>query len=337
VEIRCNQALGRDFTLDSLLDGGFNAVVLAIGAQKSGKLRIEGEEKEGVLHGVDFLRDVALGNPPDLTGKRVGVVGGGNVAIDAVRTAWRLGASEVHVIYRRRREEMPAYEEEVHAAEQEGAVFHFLTNPTRVLGDGRVTGVECLKHTLGDFDRSGRRRPIPLSGSEFTIDLDLLIPAIGQTTDATGLDGETGIAIRRDSTFDVNEALCTSRPGVFAAGDAITGPATIVEAVAQGNSVARAVDHYLRTGEVEKIVTIPGYEVVNQPFNLDDYAQARPPEMPELSIDERRGSFGEVELGLDERAAQEECKRCLRCDLEWLQELDLTLAAVPERKLVEVE
>jgi NADH-quinone oxidoreductase subunit F len=337
VEIRYNQALGRDFTLDSLLNGGgFNAVVLAIGAHQSGKLRVEGEDKEGVLHGVDFLRDVALGNPPDLTGKRVGVVGGGNVAIDALRTAWRLGASEVHLIYRRRREEMPAYEEEVHAAEQEGAILHFLTNPIRVLGDGHVTGVECLKHTLGEFDRSGRRRPVPLSGSEFTIDLDLLIPAIGQTTDVTGLEGEGGVAVRRDSTFDVNEALCTSRPGVFAAGDAVTGPATIVEAVAQGNSVARAVDHYLRTGQVEKIITIPGYEVVNQPFSLEDYAVARPPEMPELSVAERKGSFAEVELGLDEKTAQEECKRCLRCDLEWLQEMKLAFNAVPAHRLVEV-
>jgi NADPH-dependent glutamate synthase beta subunit-like oxidoreductase len=299
-------------------------------------LRIEGEDKEGVVHGVDFLRDVALGNPPDLTGKRVAVVGGGNVAIDAVRTAWRLGASEVHVIYRRRREEMPAYEEEIHAAGQEGVIFHFLTNPTRVLGDGHVTGVECLKHTLGEFDRSGRRRPVPLSGSEFVIDLDLLIPAIGQTTDVTGLEGDAGVAIRRDSTFDVSEALCTSRSGVFAAGDAVTGPATIVEAVAQGNTVARVVDHYLRTGKVEKIVALPGYEVVNQPFDLADYAQARPPEMPELSVDERRGTFREVELGLDEKAAQEECKRCLRCDLEWLQEMGLAFEAVPEHRLVDV-
>jgi NADH-quinone oxidoreductase subunit F len=278
VEIRCNQAWGRDFTLDSLLDGeGYSAVVLAIGAHQSGKLRIEGEEKEGVVHGVDFLRDVALGNAPDLSGKRVGVVGGGNVAIDAVRTAWRLGASEVHVIYRRRREDMPAYAEEIEAAEHEGAIFHFLTNPTRVLGDGHVTGVECLRHTLGEFDRSGRRRPVPLSGSEFAIELDMLIPAIGQTPDVSGLEEQ--VAVRRDSTFEVNEALCTSRPGVFAAGDAVSGPATVVEAVAQGNAVARAVDHYLRSGEVAKIVTIPGYEVVNQPFNLDDYANAHPPQM----------------------------------------------------------
>lgn len=335
VEIRCNQALGRAFTLDSLLEQGYSAVVLAIGAHYSGRLRIEGEEKEGVIHGVDFLRDVALGHAPDLKGKRVGVVGGGNVAIDAARTAWRLGADQVHIIYRRRREEMPAYQDEIVAAAEEGTTFHFLTNPTRVLGDDRITGVECLRHTLGEFDRSGRRRPVPISGSEFILDLDVLIPAIGQTPDLDGLSGQ--VEVRRDNTLLVNDALATSRPGVFAAGDAVSGPASVVEAVAQGNAVARTVDYYLQTGRVEQIITTPGYEVVDQPFNLDDYAEARPPQMPELPVEERRGNFREVELGLDEQAAQEECKRCLRCDLEWLQEMDLAFEPVPPRTISEVE
>ncbi len=336
VELRCNQALGRDFTLDSLLDeAGYSAVVLAIGAHQSRQLRVEGEDKEGVIHGVDFLRHVALGHPPDLTGKRVGVVGGGNVAVDALRTAWRLGAREAHLIYRRRREDMPAYKEEVEAAEEEGAIFHFLTNPTRLLGDGHLSGVECARHTLGKFDRSSRRRPVPIVDSEFVIDLDVLIPAIGQEPDLSCLEGEEGIETRRDLTFAVNEALGTSRPGVFAAGDAVSGPATVVEAVAQGNAVARAVDHYLRTGEMEKIVTLPGYEVVEQPFNLDDYAEARRPERPELSVEERRGNFREVEQGMEEHPVQEECKRCLRCDLEWLRDMGMALEPVPERQVVE--
>jgi NADH-quinone oxidoreductase subunit F len=335
VEIRCNQSLGQDFTLDSLLDNSYDAAVLAIGAHQSRKLRIEGEDKVGVLHGVDFLRDVSLGHAPDLSGKRVGVVGGGNVAIDAARTAWRLGAAEIHLIYRRRREDMPAYKEEIAAAEDEGVILHTLTNPTRVLGEEQVTGVECLDHELGAFDRSGRRRPVPVASSEFTIELDLLIPAIGQSTDPSGLDQAAGITVRRDSTFEVNEALCTSRPGVFAAGDAVAGPATVVEAVAQGNAVARTVDHFLRTGRIEQIVTLPGYEVVDQPFNLDDYGDAHPPRMPELPLDERRGTFREVELGLDAQAVQEECKRCLRCDLEWLEQMDLAFQPVPERRLLE--
>jgi len=202
-----------------------------------------------------------------------------------------------------------------------------------VLGDGRVTGVECLKHTLGEFDRSGRRRPMPIKGSEFAIELDLLIPAIGQSPELAGVDGQ--VAVRQVNTFQVNDALCTSLPGVFAAGDAVLGPATVVEVVAQGNAVARAVDHYLRTGQAEKVVMLPGYEVVSQPFSLDDYADARPPVMPERLVAERR-NFDEVELGLDERAAQEECRRCLRCDLDWLKEMGLAFEPVPVRELVDI-
>jgi NADH-quinone oxidoreductase subunit F len=288
------------------------------------------------MHGVDFLRDVALGNPPDLTGKRVGVVGGGDVAIDAVRTAWRLGAGEVHLIYRRRCEDMPAHEEEIVSAEAEGAIFHFLTNPTRVLGDGHVTGVECLKHSLGEFDRSGRRRPVPISDSEFAIALDVLIPAIGQSPDQRWMGKDAVVEVQRNDTFVVNEALGASRPGVFAAGDAVLGPATVIQAVAQGNAVARAVDHYLRTGETKKLVTLPGYEVIEQPFDLEDYADAHRPEMPELAVEERQGNFREVETGMDEGAVQEECKRCLRCDLEWLEMMGLACEAVPERAVVEV-
>jgi NADH-quinone oxidoreductase subunit F len=337
VDIQCGQALGRDFTLEELLEErGYNAAVLAIGAHKSRELRIEGEDKEGVIHGVEFLRQVALGNPPDLAGKRVGVVGGGNVAVDAVRTAWRLGASEVHVIYRRRLEDMPAYEEEIEAAEAEGAIFHFLTNPTRILGDGCVIGVECLEHVPGEFDRSGRRRPMPVSDSEFVINLDVLIPAIGQAPDQGWMDGDASIELQRNETLVVSDALCTSRPGVFAAGDVVLGPATVVQAVAQGNAVARAVDHFLRTGEVEKVVTLPGYEVVDHPFSLEDYADARRPEMPELSVEKRQGNFEEVELGMDEHIIQEECKRCLRCDLEWLETMGLAYERVPEREAVEV-
>jgi NADH-quinone oxidoreductase subunit F len=337
VEIQCNQALGRDFTLDELLnERGYSAVVLALGAHKSRKLGIEGEEKEGVIHGVDFLRDVALGNPPDVRGKRVGLVGCGNVAIDAARTAWRLGAGEVHVVYRRCCEDMPAYQEEFEAAQEEGIIFHFLTNPTRVLGNGCVTGVECVREAQGEFDPSGRRCPLPVADSEFIIELDLLIPAIGQTPDQSWVGAEAGIEFQRNGTFVVGEALGTSRPGVFAAGDAVLGPATVVQAVAQGNAVARAVDHYLRTGEVEKVVTLPGYEVIEQPFNVEDYADARRPETPELPVEERQDNFREVEQAMDEVGVQGECKRCLRCDLEWLETMGLAFEPMPEREAAEV-
>jgi hypothetical protein len=251
------------------------------------------------------------------------------VAIDAARSAWRLGAQEVHLIYRREREQMPAYSDQVRAAEEEGIIFHFLTVPVRVIGDGRVTGVECQRQTLGEFDRDGRRRPVS-QADMFTLNLDMLISAIGQETDLDE-DAEREIARNPESTFAVSEALATTRDGVFAAGDAVTGPATVVHAVAQGNEVARTVDHYLRTGQVEKLVTVPGYEVVEQRFDLQQYAEAMRLTIPTLPLAQRRGNFAEVEQGWDEHTVQEECKRCLRCDLEWLLEMQLQQEAQPER------
>jgi NADPH-dependent glutamate synthase beta subunit-like oxidoreductase len=338
VEVQLNKEMGVDFTLDGLLSDGYSAAVLAIGAHRCRTLGLAGEDKEGVYPGVDFLRDVALGNAPDLTGKRVGVVGGGNVAIDAVRTAWRLGASEAVLIYRRQREQMPAYPEEVEAAIEEGIQFHLLTNPTRILGTDSVEGVECLRYELGGFDRTGRRRPLPIPGSEFTIPLDVIIPAIGQEPDLACLDADLdactacGMDIERNSTMIVNRALSTTREGVFAIGDVVLGPASVIEAVAQGNQVARSVDNYLRTGSLEKQVLMPGYEAVEQLYDLEEYADAKRPDMVTLPVEQRKDSFDEVELGLPEKAVREECKRCLRCDLEWLQVRDLPLEAVPDRQ-----
>jgi len=336
VEIRLNTALGKDFTLDDLLDrDGYKAVILAIGAHKSRELRIEGEEMEGVYHGTQFLRDIALGKPPDLTGKRVAVVGGGDVAIDAVRSAWRLGADEVHLVYRRSRPDMPARDDEVEAAEKEGVQFHFLTNPSRVIANGKVTGVELLRQELGKFDASGRRRPVPIPGSEFTLEVDVLIPAIGQEPELAWMDSDSGIETGRGATFAVSDGLATTRRGVFAAGDAVLGPATVIQAVAQGNQVADGVDHYLRAGCVEKVVVRPGYEVIEQRFDMEQYYKAVRPGMRELAIEERRGNFNEVELLFDERAVQEECKRCIRCDLEWLETMGLELVPAAERVLVQ--
>ena len=341
VEVRCNQALGLDFALDDLFNrAGFKAVVLALGAHKSRRLGIPGEEKQGVMHGTDFLREIALSGDTrkrtrrhaqadketwasDVTvservkDKRVAVVGGGDVAIDAARSAWRLGASEVHVIYRRQRQDMPAHAEEIEAAIHEGIQFHYLANPVRVLGGDHLTGVFVQRQRLAEFDNSGRRRPTPAQGDEFTLDVDVLIPAIGQTTDL-GWMSDGNIETTKASTFAVEEAFNTTRPGVFAAGDAVSGPATVIQAVAQGNLVAVAVDHWLRTGELVR----PHYETprpdMAQLYHLDDYAHARRPAIPEIGVAERAGNFYEVELGFDEHTAREEAKRCLRCDLEWL-------------------
>jgi len=327
VEIRYNQALGRDFGVDDLMSrDGYNAVVLAVGAHKSRRLGIPGEEKQGVVHGTDFLREIALKSerPVSLVkGKRVAIVGGGDVAIDAARSAWRLGAKEVHIVYRREREDMPAHPEEIEAAKAEGIQFHFLANPSQVAGDGHVTGVVVQRQALADFDSSGRRRPMPLAGDEFTLGVDVLIPAIGQTTDlswmgSNGQGANGGIETTKSSTFVVKEAFNTTRPGVFAVGDAVSGPATVIQAVAQGNLAALAVDQWLRTGELVK----PRYETprpdIVQLYNLDEYANARRPHASEIGVDERSGNFREVEPGYDEQTAREEAKRCLRCDLEWL-------------------
>jgi NADH-quinone oxidoreductase subunit F len=334
VEIRCNQELGKEYTVDSLLDkGGFSAAILAIGAHKSRKLGIAGEDLPGVYHGTQFLKDVATGKTPNIRGKRVVVVGGGAVAIDAARTALRLGAAKVHIVYRRTREEMPAWKNEIHAAFQEGVQFHFLTDPVGILGPEHVTGVECHLQRLGEFDASGRRRPVPIEesefeGAEFVLDADVFIPAIGQVLEAESLAGGAHeIGVNRNGTIQVSPSLATTRPGVFAAGDASLGPATVIEAVAQGNKAAVAVDAYLKGQTIERPKYVTQYQEVPQLFNLEEYADAKRPAIRELAPAERIRNFEEVEGMFAETKAREECKRCLRCDLEWLESMGLGIQA----------
>ena len=359
VEIRCRQTLGQDFTLDDLLDRlGYDAVVLAIGAHRSRSLGVPGDDKSGVINGLDFLRETALescqrvladggaGSPPgsfmaslgakaggrdalatplpDLRGKRVGVVGGGDVAIDAARVALRLGAREVHVMYRRTGDDMPATHlpEEIEGALHEGVRFHTLVNPAEILGDTCVTGVRLVRQRLADFDNSARRKPVAMEAESFTLPLDFVIPAVGQVPDLSWLQPES-LAVTRGRTLVVNEAFVTSRPGVFAAGDAVTGPATIVQAIAHGNLVAVAVDTWLRTGQTPKPRFITPRHDIAPLHNFDDFAGARRPPMPKLELAQREGNFREVELGLGEAAAQAEARRCLRCDLEWLDRAGL--------------
>ncbi len=319
VEIRCNMELGTDFTIKGLQKEGYRAIVLALGAHRSRSLGVHGEDKDGVYHAVQMLRDIALGNLPDLAGKRVVVVGGGDTAMDAARSAWRLGAKEVHVVYRRARDDMPATPEEVEGAMEEGVQFHFLTNPVLVLGDRRVTGVRLQRQRLGEYDSSGRRRPVPMPGTEFDMPCDLLVPAIGQITWVT----DESLGMLRAATFEVGKAFELSIPGVFAAGDAVGGPATVVQAVAHGNQVALTVDHYLTTGELGGVYYHPQRHDVAQLYNVEDYANAHRPVPRMLTPEERfrRKGFAEVEMELDEHTIQEECKRCLRCDLEWLERI----------------
>ncbi|MHB1296383.1 MAG: FAD-dependent oxidoreductase [Anaerolineae bacterium] len=316
VEIVLNSKLGKDITLDSLLEkDGYEAVVLAIGAQVSRSMRVPGEDKEGVLGGTEFLKQVALGQAPDMAGKRVMVVGGGNTAIDAARTAMRLGASEVSMVYRRAREDMPAQKLEIHEAEQEGLKIYCLTNPTKVIGNGHVEGVELVLQELGDFDESARRRPNPITGSEFVAPVDVVIQAIGQSTDVS-CASDCGVNFNRNTTVVVGEDYLTSRKGVFAVGDAVLGPATVVEAVAQANKVAMAVDEYLQNGSVARKPGLQEYTTVPLAWNMEEYAQAHRPEMPVQEPAVRKANWSEVELGFAEQVCREECKRCLRCDIE---------------------
>ncbi|MHB0857531.1 MAG: FAD-dependent oxidoreductase [Anaerolineae bacterium] len=316
VEIVLNSKLGRDITVDGLLEkDGYDAVVLAIGAQVSRSLRVPGEDKEGVLGGTEFLKQVALGQAPDMAGKRVVVVGGGNTAIDAARTAMRLGASEVSIVYRRAREDMPAQKLEIHEAEQEGLKIFCLTNPIQVLGNGKVEGIELVLQELGDFDDSARRRPNPITGSEFVLPVDVVIPAIGQSTDVS-CAGECGIEFSRSTAVAVDGNLGTSRQGVFAAGDAVLGPATVVEAVAQGNKVALAVDKYLQSDDATYKAALHEYTTVPLTWNMEEYAESHRAEMPVQEPLVRKTNWHEVELGFSESACREECKRCLRCDIE---------------------
>jgi NADH-quinone oxidoreductase subunit F len=341
VNIQCHKALGRDFTLESLMgEKGFAAVVLAIGAHVSRSLGIAGENKEGVIGGMDFLRNAAAEacaretnlpikwQLPDLKGKRVGIVGGGDVAIDAARTALRLGAAEVHVIYRRSGDDMPATHlpEEVESALHEGIRIHTLANPIEVLGDGKMTGVKIRRQRLTDFDLSARRKAQALEGEVFTLPLDVLMPAIGQTPDLSWMTGAGGakLAATGSRTIVVDAAYATTMPGVFAAGDLVTGPATIVQAVAHGNLVAVSVDEWVRTGQLKKPRYVTQrHDVAEIPGALQASTNARRPATPRLPVAERVDNFNEIEPGFDEATAQAEARRCLRCDLEWLDVMGL--------------
>ena len=314
VEVKTNTALGRDFSVDDLLERQrYSAAILAIGAHKTRGMGVPGENLPGVVPGVKFLKDVALGDRPDFAGKRVAVVGGGNVAVDAARTAWRLGASEVHIVYRREKADMPANHEEVAAAEQEGIIVHTLTNPTRIVGDGRVEGMICQHQTLGEFDDSGRRKFVAVRGLDFTLDVDIVIPAIGQTADTTPLEHDLeseNFRVARDGTVK------PVRAGVFVAGDASIGPATVVEAVATGNAAAVAVDNYIQGTANTVAAKLGDYRTIPLAHSLEEFAEAKRAPMPALAIRERVGSFAEVERGYTEEVARNEARRCLRCDLE---------------------
>jgi heterodisulfide reductase subunit A-like polyferredoxin len=314
VEIKTNSPLGPDLTIDTLFERGYKSVYLATGAHKGIEMGIPGDKAQGVRQGVDFLRELNLAGKAAV-GKRVAIVGGGNVAIDAARSAVRLGAEHVCIIYRRTRAEMPAWEEEVQAAEAEGVEISFLSAPQEILvRDGQVVGIRCIRMELGEPDSSGRRRPIPIPGSEFDMELDQIIPAIGQTPDLSILEDITGLEFSRWGTVETDSVTyATNREGVFAGGDLQTGPWVAIGAIAAGKEAAESIVRYLDGQDMaEGREPITNEDPIYRPVPENEPQMARA-KMPELSVENRKGNFKEVELGYDEEKGQEEAHRCLNC------------------------
>jgi len=331
VEHKPNMKLGKDFDIGSLMAAGFDAVFLGIGAWKDYTLRAEGEDLEGCYTGINFLTNFAVWQqekPHDkrpFVGKKCVVIGGGNTAIDCVRTLIRLGADEVSIVYRRTRKEMPANMVEIEAAEHEGVNFTFLAAPTRVIGneEGKVVGLEYLKMELGEPDASGRRSPIPIEGSETVMDIDMLITAIGQGPDIFFKDEskrlDEDLKVTRWNTIDSVDpiALQSSIPYIFTGGDAATGADLVVSAIGAGRRAARSIHMYL-TGQD---VTPPAKTLFknNIPVSIFEsvsgLTKSSRTKMPELPVDERIKSFVEADLVISEEDAQHESNRCLQCCL----------------------
>jgi glutamate synthase (NADPH/NADH) small chain len=251
VQIVNGVCIGRDKSLQDLKDEGFDAVFIGVGAHLSRKLGVEGEELQGVIHGVDYLRRVNIGEKLNL-GRNVVVVGGGNVAIDCARTALRTGSDQVFILYRRSKEEMPASMAEVHHLEEEGVRIEMLAAPVKIHGEnGRLTRVECIRMKLGECDASGRCRPIPVEGSNFMIEADAIIPAISQDVDASVARG-MDLALSRWGTFEVNDiTMQSSVPWIFAGGDAVLGPQTVAKAVYQAKEAAESIKRFLEGDDLE--------------------------------------------------------------------------------------
>ncbi|HSK09919.1 MAG TPA: FAD-dependent oxidoreductase [Vicinamibacterales bacterium] len=328
VKLHTNTALGREFTVLGLKEQGFDAIFLGLGAWRSSRMRVQNEEAPGVLSGIEFLKNVGLRKKVDIHGT-VAVVGGGNAAIDCARTALRLGAREVKLLYRRTRAEMPANAGEVHDAIEEGVAIEFLVAPTRIVidGNGGLTAVECLRMELGEPDASGRRSPKPVRGSEFQVPCGLVISAIGQSTTIEDLldgkvrqflpMGET-LNLTRWQTVRVDEKTFeTSVEGVFSGGDLVTGAATAIEAIAAGRKAAYAIDTYIREGRArpEPEQFLSRKDVFSTIAVGDLRSRDRKPRrvMPVIPVEERVRGFAEVERGYTGEDLRQEAARCLEC------------------------
>ena len=319
VTIKCAAPVGGTRTIARLLDNGYDAVLVAVGAQRNRRMGIEGEDSEGVLGGIDFLAEVASGKRPSL-GNTVLVVGGGDTAIDAARTALRLGAATVSIVYRRSREEMPASSAEIKAAEEEGIEIRHLTLPLAIARRNSRLEITCSRMALGEPDESGRRKPLPVPGSEHSIACDSIIMAIGQSVDASVLDG-SGLAPGSKGRISAAEdTLRTAREGVFACGDCVTGPDIAIGSVAAGRRAAHAIDSFLRTGKPSPL-TMPFSPARRENKEMDTREYAHEEKIPRIpavrmSVKDRIGGFSEVEQAFKEEDALKEAYRCLECGCE---------------------
>ncbi len=317
VEIKTDTALGPDLTIDNLFEKGYKSVYLALGAHQGIELGVPGEEAEGVRQGVDFLREVNLTGKTQV-GKKVGIIGGGNVAIDVARVAIRMGAEDVNIIYRRTRTEMPAFEDEIHAAEMEGVKITYLAAPEEIcLADGRISALKCIRMELGEPDASGRRRPVPVEGSQYEIEIDQLIQAIGQRPNLTSIETSKSIGTTRWNTINVDQiSYMTGMKGVFAGGDVETGADIAISAVAAGKEAAESIVRYLDGVDLfEGREQISSKEKAGRDYRSisSDEPKAGRLIMPELPVEEREGNFKEVELGYSVESGKKEAARCINC------------------------
>jgi len=314
IELKLNTPLNDKFSVADLKKQGYQAIYLAIGAQKSQNLPIPGADLSGVLLALDFLKDANRDKEIKL-GRRVVVIGGGNVAMDTARTALRLGAKETFIVYRRSGEEMPARHEEVEDAREEGVQFRLLANPKRILADekGQVVGIECNEMELGEPDASGRRRPIAKS-TTFKLDCDTVIMAIGQTTDPSFLMPDTNVKTNPGGFIVVDPiTLETDDDGVFAGGDGVTGPKSAVEAIQHGHEAAISIERYLNGVDLSEGREQPKEEPALLPEG--EHERKERLQLKRVPLERRLSSFDEIELGYSEEEAMTEAKRCLDCGL----------------------
>ena len=306
VEIKTNSAVE---SLAKLLEEGYNAVFVAVGAAKGVSLGVDGADAPAVKGGLAVMKELNSGGRVNL-GDKVVVIGGGNAAIDVARAALRLGSKEVSVLYRRSRDEMPAGPGEVDEALAEGVKVEILAMPTRITVEGGKAKIDCVRTKLGELDASGRRRAEPVPGSDFSVTADTVVSAIGRVPD---LPVAFGLAVDGE-LLKADAALATSQKGIFAGGDAVAGAATVIEAITAGRQAAVSIDKYLGgKGNIDVTLAPPEDKAVQT--ELQGFPVGRRTEMPSLPIDERLKDFSVVEIGFDEDQAVAEANRCLRCDL----------------------